>query len=249
MSQAIRPLPARLVMVFVTLFGAGALLLFGVFLFRGPFGWVDFGLGTGPLLAWDAALVVAFCVEHSLMVRRGFRARVERIAPPHYYGAVYTLASGILLLALVALWQESTVVVVKLEGPARWIARAAFLAALPGFVWCVRSVPRFDPFGVGPIKARLRGREPRRWPLTVGGPYRWARHPQYLLVLVLVWAYPDLTADRLLLDAILTVWIVLGTVLEERDLVAEFGPDYVDYQRCVPMLIPWRGPRSTHLDR
>jgi protein-S-isoprenylcysteine O-methyltransferase Ste14 len=38
--------------------------------------------------------------------------------------------------------------------------------------------------------------------------------------------------------------VVVGTVWEERDLVAEFGDTYRDYQRRVPMLIPWRIPRS-----
>jgi protein-S-isoprenylcysteine O-methyltransferase Ste14 len=34
-------------------------------------------------------------------------------------------------------------------------------------------------------------------------------------------------------------WIVAGTILEERDLVAAFGEPYRDYQRQVPMLLPF----------
>jgi protein-S-isoprenylcysteine O-methyltransferase Ste14 len=67
------------------------------------------------------------------------------------------------------------------------------------------------------------------------------RHPQYFLTLVILWAYPDLTADRLLLDGMFTAWIVLGTMLEERDLIEDFGEDYIEYRQHVPMLIPWRG--------
>ena len=103
---------------------------------------------------------------------------------------------------------------------------------LPGFVWSATAIPHFDPFGVGPIKERLRGHDPRSLPFAIRGPYRWVRHPQYFFTLVLLWAYPDLTA-----------WIVLGSVLEERDLVEEFGTDFVAYQRDIPMLIPWRGRR------
>jgi protein-S-isoprenylcysteine O-methyltransferase Ste14 len=36
--------------------------------------------------------------------------------------------------------------------------------------------------------------------------------------------------------------MVVGTVLEERDLVAAFGDAYREYQRKVPMLIPCRVP-------
>lgn len=236
------PLSARLLIVFVRLFGGGSLILFGLFLAVGPFGLVGLGLSPGPILVWDAVLCFAFCVQHSAMVRDGFRRRAERIVPPHLGKALYTLASAVLLYALTLLWQESPVVIVKLEGAARWVARGLFVAALPGFVWAATAIPHFDPFGVGPIKDRLRGRGPRSLPFAIRGPYRWVRHPQYSFVLVLLWAYPDLTADRLLLAGILTAWIVLGTVFEERDLVKEFGADFVEYQRRVPMLIPYRIP-------
>jgi protein-S-isoprenylcysteine O-methyltransferase Ste14 len=46
------------------------------------------------------------------------------------------------------------------------------------------------------------------------------------------------------LSILWSAWIVLGTVLEERDLVADVGDAYREYQRRVPMLVPWRGPVS-----
>jgi len=75
----------------------------------------------------------------------------------------------------------------------------------------------------------------------VRGPYRWVWHPLYLCVLVLIWASLELTADRLLFNVLWTAWMVVGAILEERDLLADFGEVYRDYQRKVPMLIPWRG--------
>jgi protein-S-isoprenylcysteine O-methyltransferase Ste14 len=77
-------------------------------------------------------------------------------------------------------------------------------------------------------------------PLTVRGPYRWVRHPLYLLVLIMIWSCPDLTLDRLLFNILWTVWIYIGALLEERDLVADFGDAYRHYQQKVPMLIPFR---------
>jgi len=76
----------------------------------------------------------------------------------------------------------------------------------------------------------------------VRGAYRWVRHPLYLGVLLLLWAPLDLGLDRLLAATLWTAWIVAGTVLEERDLVAELGEPYRAYQRAVPMLLPWRRP-------
>jgi protein-S-isoprenylcysteine O-methyltransferase Ste14 len=45
-----------------------------------------------------------------------------------------------------------------------------------------------------------------------------------------------------LLFALMTTGYILVAVklLEERDLVAQFGDTYRAYQRDVPMLLPWR---------
>lgn len=64
----------------------------------------------------------------------------------------------------------------------------------------------------------------------------------YLTTLLMIWSYPDLTADRLVFNLLFTGWIIVGSVLEERDLVADYGDDYRNYQRRVPMLIPYRKP-------
>ena len=98
----------------------------------------------------------------------------------------------------------------------------------------------FDTFGLKPILARLHGTDKPPMPFTVRGPYCWVRHPLYLFSLLMIWSYPNLTTDRLLFNILWTAWIVAATILEERDLVAVFGERYRDYQRDVPMLIPYR---------
>jgi protein-S-isoprenylcysteine O-methyltransferase Ste14 len=222
--------------------GAVSMILLGLFLFFGPLGAVDLGLAGGAALVWDGSLVLAFCLQHSIMVRRSFRRWLERFVDPLYHGAIYSLASAVALLAMVLLWQESAIVLWKLEGGWRWAARALFVLAVAGFPWGAAALGKFDAFGVEPIRARLAGRGIRHTPFSIRGPYRWVRHPLYLFVLVLMWACPDMTAERLLLNALWSTWIVIGSILEERDLVAAFGDDYREYQRSVPMLLPWKRP-------
>jgi methanethiol S-methyltransferase len=60
-------------------------------------------------------------------------------------------------------------------------------------------------------------------------------------MLVLIWSVPEISLDRLVFNALWTAWIVIGTILEERDLVTEFGDRYRHYQKVVPMLLPWQG--------
>ena len=225
------------------LFGSLSLLLFGLFLLAGPLRVVDLGLSTAGALGSDAALCLIFFLQHSVMVRRGFQRRLGAFVPEDYHGAIYAIASGAVLLLLVLLWQPADPTIAGAEGALRWLIRGIFLAAVLCMMWGTYALGSFDGFGIRPIKLKLRGKVLRQVPLAIRGPYKWVRHPLYAFVLVMLWSFPDLTADRLLLNVTWTIWIFIGSVLEERDLVATFGDPYREYQRQVPMLLPWKFPR------
>jgi protein-S-isoprenylcysteine O-methyltransferase Ste14 len=204
---------------------------------------VEFDVGFRGDLAIDASLSLLFFIQHSLMVRRSFRQRLVRIMPNHYLDAFYAIVSGIALLAVVLLWQDTRQIIWQATSGSWWAARMMFLLALAIGVWGSLSLRGFDAFGLRPIRHRFKS-EPLSAPvLVVQGAYRWVRHPFYFVVLLMIWSFPVLTVDRLLFNMLWTIWIVIGTVLEERDLIARFGDDYREYQRNVPMLFPTRIPR------
>jgi protein-S-isoprenylcysteine O-methyltransferase Ste14 len=235
----------RLALLLSLVLGGSSLAVFGLALAFGPFQVIPLGLHPSAALSWDAGLCLLFFAQHSIMVRRGFRDRLARTVPPPYHAALYSIASGLALLALVLLWQHSGIGLYTVEGIPRLALRSLFLGAGAVFLWAIRALGSFDTFGVRPIRARLRGEsESPALPLAIRGPYCFVRHPLYSVFLVLLWAAPDLTADRLLFNGLFSAWIVVGSVLEERDLVREFGDAYRDYQRRVPMLIPWPGRRA-----
>jgi len=222
------------------LLGWTSLLGWAWFLFAGSLDLVDLGLGEAARLGWDAMLCLAFFVQHSGMVRRSYRQWSGRFIPPHYQGASYAIASGVVLLVLLVFWQASGWTLAGPQGPIRWLLRAVYVLSMAGFAWGTWALGSFDPFGLEPIRGHLGSTVSPSVPFTVRGPHRWVRHPVYAFTLLMIWSCPDLTADRLLLNVLFTVWIVVGAVLEERDLVAAFGQPYREYKRNVPMLIPYR---------
>ena len=224
------------------LLGGGTLFLFMVFLYVGPMRRIGSKLGEIASLWLDACLCLAFFVQHSVMIRRSFRQWLARFLPREFDPAFFAIASGLVLIALIAFWQESSYTVAKAPGFLSWVLRVVYFLSLAGFFWGMRALGVFDPFGVIPLRNYLRGRQSSSVPFVVRGPYRWVRHPLYLFLILMIWSYPDLTADRLLFNVLWTLWMVVGTVLEERDLVASFGDAYRTYQREVPMLIPYRLP-------
>jgi protein-S-isoprenylcysteine O-methyltransferase Ste14 len=152
------------------------------------------------------------------------------------------MVSGVVLALVVVFWQASGSVLFELQGPPRWLMRIIFFFALLGMAWGGSALKCLDPFGRKPIRDFLKDRRPRPSRFHVYGPYRWVRHPLYFFVLLLIWSVPDLTSDRLFHNFLWSAWIIIGAVLEERDLVAEFGKTYQTYQQTVPMIIP-RKPR------
>jgi protein-S-isoprenylcysteine O-methyltransferase Ste14 len=69
------------------------------------------------------------------------------------------------------------------------------------------------------------------------------RHPWYLAVFILLWTR-DLYPVGIIISAILSAYLLIGTFLEERKLVLEFGDKYKLYQRQVSMFIPLKWLRA-----
>jgi len=195
---------------------------------------------VAAVLCWDAFLSFLFFLQHSGMVRRSFRARLKQFIPPWSYSAAYTIASSIVLAAVVVLWQPTGRHLVVLEGLPLRIVQAVSVVAVAFFFWGAIALKGFDPFGLTPIRTHLRGWEEPRPAFVANGPYRWVRHPLYFSILLLLWFSPGLTLDRLLFNILWTAWIWIATRWEERDLESDFGDAYRQYQKRVPMLIPWR---------
>ncbi len=220
------------------LLGGGSLLLFGAFLFFGSLGVASFGWTETRSLAWDGLLSLLFFAQHSLMVRPSLQRLLSRLMPAHYHGALYAIASGLVLTIVVVFWQKTPTVVIALEGLWRWLLRAVLALAAAGMVWGAISLSHFDPLGLDSLRAHA----PSRPVLVIRGPYRWVRHPLYFFSIVMVWAFPVLSTDRLLFNLLWTAWIYAATFWEESDLVALFGEPYRDYQRRVPRLLPLTAP-------
>jgi methanethiol S-methyltransferase len=228
----------RMLMFLTVCIGGGSLVLFVYFLLFGAPLTVSIARSEPARLAWDALLCIVFFLQHSGMIRCGVKDRIARRIPATYYPALYSIGSGVALIALVLLWQPSGRFLFHLGAVGRWLSACVVVVAVVGFIWGVRSLRWFDPFGRLALQASLRGVTRPPPAFVAEGAYRVVRHPLYLFMLVLIWSTPRFTADQLLFNVLWTSWIVVGTKLEERDLVAEFGETYRRYQLTVPMLIP-----------
>jgi protein-S-isoprenylcysteine O-methyltransferase Ste14 len=199
----------------------------------------------GEALAWDAALLALFALQHSIMARKWFKDRWTRIVPKPIERATYVWASSLALLLLMWQWRPIGVVIWDVQEPALRIS----LRALFGFGWGLVLVStflinHFDLFGLRQVWLHLRG-EPYRAPgFATPGLYRFVRHPLYVGWLFAFWMTPTMTLAHLVFAIATTAYILLAIRFEERDLVREHGAAYENYRRVVPMLIPRAAARK-----
>ena len=189
-------------------------------------------------------LWTGWCIVHSLLITGRVTGWVRKKGGMLQggYRLFYVLFSSLSLVPL--LWYQYSLprqVLFAWHGPWRLLQAVLLLYSLFMF-YGGREVYDTGYFlGLSQCRRYRRGREEHPLPFTSRGVLRYVRHPWYSGGLAFLWALGPITDVNLVVRIILTLYVFLGTLLEERKLARELGRPYLDYCRRVPMLIPWRG--------
>ncbi len=100
-------------------------------------------------------------------------------------------------------------------------------------------ISHLELFGLTQVWNDYKSRPMSRAGLQVRFLYRFVRHPIMLGFLIAFWSTPLMTQGHLMFAVMTTGYIIVGVLLEERDLVDVFGSTYARYRDQVPMLIPF----------
>jgi protein-S-isoprenylcysteine O-methyltransferase Ste14 len=86
----------------------------------------------------------------------------------------------------------------------------------------------------------FRKREGKGGKLAIHGLSGRVRHPLYTGMLLVLWGFwfYDSTLSSFIMALFLSGYIRIGIYFEERKLIREFGNEYRNYQKQVPMLFP-----------
>jgi len=196
-------------------------------------------------LAIDAALLTIFALQHSVMAREWFKKAWTRIVPTPVERSTYVLFSSVAMILLFWKWQPIAGVVWEVTSTPMRVAVLTLYAA--GWVILFAAtflINHFDLFGLRQVWLYLRGREYTQLKFRTPGMYRFVRHPLYVGWLLIFWSAPVMTTAHLVFAIATTAYIFVAIQFEERDLV-RFHPEYDDYRRQVPMILPTKAPLKT----
>ncbi|HEU0147541.1 MAG TPA: isoprenylcysteine carboxylmethyltransferase family protein [Bradyrhizobium sp.] len=197
---------------------------------------------TAPIaeaIAINLVLLTIFALQHSIMARQPFKRWWTTVIPASIERSTYVLLASLALILVFWQWRPIPTVIWQVESP----AAASALLGLSLFGWLVvllssYMINHFELFGLQQVMHNLSGRKSSPAEFKTPFLYKFVRHPLYVGFIIAFWATPVMTSGHLLFAAVTTAYIFVGIMLEERDLVAHFGPVYQQYREKVGMLMP-----------
>jgi methanethiol S-methyltransferase len=105
-------------------------------------------------------------------------------------------------------------------------------------------INHFDLFGLRQVHLRLKSEPYTLLPFAKVALYPFVRHPLMLGFLVAFWSTLKMNLGHLLFAVATTSYILIGILLEERDLRSAHGEAYEQYRRQASMILPLRRRKS-----
>jgi len=243
-ASSSRALPRKLCFYGLIVVDFVAFHLPGVWLFffllfpqQGPGGTAD--------AAFNALLVLAWGVIHSLMARRFWSGFIARRVGDDFVKLVYTIIAGATQCLMLYYWRPLDGTLWRVDGALYWALTSLFIGAFGLVFYGSVLLDYMEVLGIRGILRRLRREPPKPPELCLKGPYLYCRHPVYLATMASLWVGPVMTYGRLEFALLVSIYVLIGTSLEERDTRRTIGEVYDRYRAHVPMWIPrltrWKG--------
>jgi methanethiol S-methyltransferase len=188
-------------------------------------------------------LWITWCSIHSGMITLTFGNYVKnRFSSYHrFYRICFNLIALTTLMPLI-LYSNAFKGTILFRWQGYWMTIQIFLFAISMGLFVAGGL-KYDMlqfFGVRQIiSGKSQSTLSKSGEIDTTGILSVTRHPWYLAAIIFIWVdYHEMYVSTLVVNIILTSYLVIGTFLEERKLIIEFGDVYRDYRNRVSMLFP-----------
>jgi len=189
-----------------------------------------------------ALMWAAYCLLHSFLVSTNFTNLIAGLLRDYYafYRIFFVSFSVALLIPLVRYTDQfDTNIIITYSLPWNIVRYILLVGSLSMFFWAFFiDYDSLSFFGIRQILNFRKEKIDSSNDLKKSGLLGIVRHPMYFALVVALWCN-TFTITGIMINIILTLYVIVGTILEEKKLALEFGDAYVKYQQEVPMLIPF----------
>lgn len=199
-------------------------------------------------ISLTAAVWIAWCLVHSLLNCDRLRDYLHEHAPriARAYRLIYNV---IAVVTLIAAWnltpREGDFIVWRWDGALIVIPVIAWIATIAVFAMTFRELEGQDFLGIRGLLGK-QSNEGKHQTLVTWGIYGVVRHPQFAVGIVALWMR-TLRQTDLVINTVLSLYLIFGAYIEEMRLIDFFGREYKRYRREVPRLVPRRVPSFREL--
>lgn len=192
------------------------------------------------------SLFILFAFLHSLLasikVKKYIKENFDGLIA--YYRLGYNLFSLVSLYAIYQFSPKPHLVIYDLSNPYDVIVLVPQFLAFAGIIWSAKYICVKEFLGINQIKRAMNGNFDSEldedMTLTIGGPYRYMRHPIYFFSIVFLLFRPIMNLFYLTFFICVVIYFYIGAYFEEKKLVNYFGDVYVNYKKMVPGIIPYK---------
>jgi protein-S-isoprenylcysteine O-methyltransferase Ste14 len=195
---------------------------------------------VGEALIINIGLLVFFALQHSIMARPAFKKWWTKFVPEPIERSTYVLLSSICMILLFAYWEPMGGAVWCVESTTGyWVLQGISLLGFGIVLISTFLINHFDLFGLRQVWMYFTGKPYTHLQFRTPFFYKYVRHPLYLGWMIAFWATPTMGIAHFIFAAICTAYMLTAIQLEEKDLIAVFGTQYLQYKKKAPMLIPF----------
>jgi hypothetical protein len=196
-----------------------------------------------------AAATVLFAGIHSLLASKAAKEKTTELFGERARNGLYRpLYNGLAIVTFGALTLYGLKLpnreLYRARGPLAWLMHSVqfffllyllygakeigFLrfAGMPNLAALLTGQPLIpiEPEGQGPILKNSKQ-------MKITGPFRLSRHPLNFGMMPIIWLMPRMTVNLVVFNVITTLYLIVGSVHEEKRFVETYGQAYVDYQK------------------
>lgn len=189
----------------------------------------------------NLVLLSIFAVQHTVMARPGFKKWWTKIVGPAMERSIFVLLASLALLLMFWQWQSMNAIIWHIEDPViAGIIKGFFALGWLIVLLSTFMVNHFHLFGLKQVFDNLKNKPQAELKFVQRYLYKFVRHPIMLGFLIAFWATPTMTLGHFIFAVVTTLYIFIAVkFFEEKDLRKSLGEAYANYQREVPMFIPF----------